>query len=49
MRKWRSLWRGSLSPQICEELETWVGVLLGVAALLLLYSTLTAQAVGSVP
>jgi hypothetical protein len=40
MRNWRSLW---------DELETWVGVLLGVGALLLLYVTLTAQAAGSVP
>ena len=49
MRKWKTLWRGELSPQVCEEIETWVGVLLGLGALLLLYATLTAQAAGSVP
>jgi len=48
MRKWKTLWRGELSPQVCEEIETWVGVLLGLGALLLLYATLTAQAAGSV-
>ena len=49
MRKWKSLWRGALSPQVWDELETWAGVLLGLGALLLLYATLTAQAAGSVP
>jgi len=49
MRKWKSLWRGALSPRVCEELEIWAGVLLGLSALLLLYVTLTAQAAGSVP
>lgn len=49
MRKWRRLWRGGLSPQVFEEIETWAAVLLGLSALLLLYATLTAQAAGGVP
>jgi hypothetical protein len=49
MRKLKSLWRGEWSPRVCEEIETWVGVLLGLGALLLLYATLTAQAAGSLP
>jgi hypothetical protein len=47
--KWKSLWRGALSPHVCEEIEIWAGVVLGLSALLLLYATLTAQAAGSVP
>jgi hypothetical protein len=49
MSKWKSLWRGALSPHVCEEIETWAAVLLGLGALLLLYATLTAQAAGNVP
>jgi hypothetical protein len=49
MRKWRTFWRDGLSPGVCEEIETWVGVLLGLGALLMLYATLTAQAAGSLP
>jgi hypothetical protein len=49
MRKWKSCWREAMSPRVCEEIETWAGVVLGLGALLLLYVTLTAQAVGSVP
>jgi hypothetical protein len=49
MRKWRTFWRDGLSPRVCEEIETWGGVLLGLGALLLLYATLSAQAAGSFP
>ena len=44
MRKLKSLWRKTLSPSVCDELETWTSVLLVLAAGLLLYATLTAQA-----
>lgn len=44
MRKWKSLWRGALSPDVRDEIETWAGVLLGLSALLLLYLSLSAQA-----
>ncbi len=44
MRKLKILKRHLLSPRACEELETWIGFLLALAAGLLLYATLTAQA-----
>ncbi len=44
MRKLKILRRHALSPRAREELETWIGVLLALAAGLLLYATLTAQA-----
>ena len=44
MRKLKVLWRNALSPHLCEELETWLGVLLVLVAALLLYATLKAQA-----
>ncbi len=44
MRKLKILKRYTLSPDAREELETWIGVLLALAAGLLLYATLTAQA-----
>jgi len=44
MRKRRFEWRKALPPSACEELEVWTSVLLGIAAGLLLYATLTAQA-----
>ncbi len=45
MRKLKVLWRSALSSRVCEEIETWVTVLLGLGAALLLYATLKAQAV----
>ena len=44
MRKLKALWRNALSPPAWDELETWINVLLVVAATLLLYATLSAQA-----
>ena len=44
MRKLKVLWRNALSPHLCEELETWLGVLLALVAALLLYATLKTQA-----
>ncbi len=44
MRKLKILKRHVLSPRAREELETWIGFLLALAAGLLLYATLTAQA-----
>ena len=44
MRTLKALWRNALSPPAWEELETWINVLLVVAATLLLYVTLTSQA-----
>jgi Ca-activated chloride channel family protein len=44
MRKRKFEWRKALSPSACEELEVWTSVLLALAAGLLLYATLTAQA-----
>jgi hypothetical protein len=44
MRKRKFLWRKALPPSAWEELEVWTSVLLVVAAGLLLYATLTAQA-----
>ncbi len=44
MRKLKILKRHTLSPAAREELETWIGVLLALAAGWLLYATLTAQA-----
>ena len=44
MRQLKILKRHALSPRAREELETWIGVLLALAAGLLLYATLTAQA-----
>jgi hypothetical protein len=43
MRKLKTLWRSALSPRVCEELETWIGVLLALAAAVLLFATLKAQ------
>jgi Ca-activated chloride channel family protein len=44
MRKLKTLWRSALSPRVCEELETWIGVLLALAAAVLLFVTLKGQA-----
>jgi len=44
MRKRKFEWRNPLPPSACEELEVWTSVLLALAAGLLLYVTLTAQA-----
>ena len=44
MRKWKIEWRKALPPSAREELEVWMSVLLALAAGLLLYATLTAQA-----
>jgi hypothetical protein len=44
MRKLKALWRNACSPPAWDEIETWVNVLLVVAATLLLYATLTLQA-----
>jgi hypothetical protein len=44
MRKLKALWRHACSPPVRDELETWIGVLLALAAALLLYATLTARA-----
>ncbi len=44
MRKWKFEWRGKLPSSAYEELEVWISVLLALAAALLLYATLTAQA-----
>jgi Ca-activated chloride channel family protein len=44
MRKLKTLWRSALSPRVCEELETWIGVLLALAAAALLFVTLKGQA-----
>jgi Ca-activated chloride channel family protein len=44
MRKLKVLWRNALSPRAREELESWAGVLLALAAALLLYATVRAQA-----
>lgn len=44
MRKWKFEWRGKLPSSAYEELEVWVSVLLMLAAALLLYATLKAQA-----
>jgi hypothetical protein len=44
MRKRKFEWLKALPPSACEELEVWTSVLLALAAGLLLYATLTAQA-----
>ena len=44
MHKLKTLWRSALSPRVCEELETWIGVLLALGAAVLLFATLKAQA-----
>ncbi|HSC15608.1 MAG TPA: VIT domain-containing protein, partial [Gammaproteobacteria bacterium] len=44
MRKRRFEWRKALPPSACEELEVWTSALLAIAAGLLLYATLAAQA-----
>jgi Ca-activated chloride channel homolog len=44
MHKLKTFWRGGLSPHVCEELETWISVLLAVGAGLLLFATLKGQA-----
>ncbi len=44
MRKLKTLWRSALSPRVCEELETWIGVLLALGAAVLLFVTLKSQA-----
>jgi hypothetical protein len=44
MRKRKFEWRKALPQSACEELEVWTSVLLALAAGLLLYATLTAQA-----
>ncbi|HEY3519212.1 MAG TPA: hypothetical protein VGL98_19325, partial [Gammaproteobacteria bacterium] len=44
MRKRKFEWRKALPRSACEELEVWTSVLLALAAGLLLYATLTAQA-----
>jgi Ca-activated chloride channel family protein len=44
MRKLKTLWRKTLSPSVCEELEIWTFVLLVLAAGVLLYATVRAQA-----
>jgi Ca-activated chloride channel family protein len=43
MRNWRSLWRSVLPPHVLEELEVWIGVLVALGALLMLYASLAAQ------
>ena len=43
MHKLKTLWRSALSPRVCEELETWIGVLLALCAAVLLFATLKAQ------
>jgi Ca-activated chloride channel family protein len=43
MRNWRSLWRSVLPPHLLEELEVWIGVLVALGALLMLYASLAAQ------
>lgn len=43
MRNWRSIWRSALPPQLLEELQVWIGVLVALGALLMLYATLAAQ------
>ena len=48
MRKWKFEWREKLPPSAFEELEVWISVLLALAAALLLYATLTAQAARAV-
>jgi Ca-activated chloride channel family protein len=45
MRKRKFEWREKLPPSAYEELEVWISVLLALAAGLLLYATLRAQAV----
>jgi hypothetical protein len=45
MRKLKALLRNVCSPPAWDELDTWINVLLGCAAALLLYATLTSQAV----
>ena len=44
MRKLKTLWRKTLSPSVCEELEIWTFILLVLAAGALLYATVRAQA-----
>jgi Ca-activated chloride channel family protein len=44
MHKLKTLWRSARPPRVCEELETWIGVLLALGAALLLYLTLKGQA-----
>jgi Ca-activated chloride channel family protein len=44
MRKLKVWWRYALSPRVCEELETWLQVLLALGAALLLFATLKSQA-----
>jgi purine-cytosine permease-like protein len=44
MRKRKFLWLKAVPPSAWEELEVWTSVLLALAAGLLLYATLTAQA-----
>jgi Ca-activated chloride channel family protein len=43
MRDWRSLWRSVLPPHLLEELEVWIGVLVALGALLMLYASLAAH------
>lgn len=43
MRRRRVWWRNGFSTRMCEELESWVGVLLTVAAALLVFAALRAQ------
>ena len=49
MRKLKTLWRSALSPRVCEELETWIQVLLALGAGVLLFVTLKAQAANAGP
>jgi hypothetical protein len=44
MRKLKALLENAFSPPAWDELETWIGVLLALAAALLLYATLSQQA-----
>jgi hypothetical protein len=44
MRKIKALLLDAFSPPVCDEIETWIGVLLALAAALLLYATLASQA-----
>jgi len=44
MRKLKMLWRSAVSSSLREEIEAWASVLLALAAVLLLYATLKAQA-----
>jgi Ca-activated chloride channel homolog len=44
MHKLKTFWRSGLSPRACEELETWISVLLALGAGLLLFATLKGQA-----